>query len=173
MFSKVHFSLLVTIILIFSLGPRADAAEIHHNLGAGLGVPFGIVGISYEMEIELTDSFSIGPSLAGGTSVLAGRTSEVGLQLHFGDKNKRVRFGMSYWNGTNTIVKTGYLSYDSANGNTAGLKLRIQLGAKRNNCIDVHILRALTPSDAELKQRFGVSKKENDTLLGVGYVHRF
>ena len=177
MFSKFRFIILATIISIsfMTITQRAEAFEVRHNLGAGIGVPFGIVGVAYGLEINVIDSIAIMPSLALGTSVLAGSTEEVGLRLLFGDKNARIRVGVSYWSGTNTIVKTGFLSYETINGNTAGVNLRAQLGSKRDHVIDVHVLKTITPTDAELQQRFGSTTTENSkgTILGIGYMYRF
>lgn len=177
MFSKFRFIILATIISISFMTSmhRAEAFEVRHNLGAGVGIPFGIVGVAYGLEINVIDSIAIMPSLALGSSVLAGSTEEVGLRLLFGDKNARIRVGVSYWSGTNTIVKTGFLSYETMNGTTAGVNLRAQLGTKRDHVIDVHMLKNITPTDSELQQRFGATTTENSkgTLLGIGYMYRF
>ena len=177
MLSKLRYIILSTVISVSFITniQRAEAFEVRHNLGAGVGIPFGIVGVAYGLEINITDSIAIMPSLALGTSVLAGSTEEVGLRLLFGDKNARIRVGVSYWSGTNTIVKTGFLSYETMNGTTAGLNLRAQLGSKRDHVLDVHVLQNITPTDDELQQRFGATTTENSkgTLLGIGYMYRF
>ena len=176
MLTKLRVVILSTLISasFFTMAQRAEAFEMKHNLGAGIGVPFGIVGVSYGLEMNVTDSFAIIPTIATGTSVLAGATDEVGLRLLIGDKNARIRFGASYWTGTNTIVDTGSLTYESMKGDTAGINLRIQLGSKRNHTIEVHMLRTITPSDDEVFQKYGVTRKnDSGVLFGVGYVHRF
>lgn len=177
MLSKLRFMIFSVVLSasLLSITQRAEAFEVRHNLGAGVGIPFGIVGVAYGLEINLIDSIAVMPSLALGTSVLAGSTEEVGLRLLFGDKNARIRIGVSYWSGTNTIVKTGFLSYETMNGTTAGVNLRAQLGSKRDHVIDVHILKNITPTNTELQQRFGATTTENSkgTLLGIGYMYRF
>lgn len=176
MFSKLHLIVLSMVISTSFLGviQRVEAFEMKHNLGAGIGVPFGIVGVSYGLEMNVTDSFAIIPTIATGTSVVAGATDEVGLRLLIGDKNARIRFGASYWSGTNTLIKTGSSTYESMKGDSAGINLRIQLGSKRNHTIEVYMLRAITPDDDEVFQKYGVSREnESGVLFGVGYVHRF
>ena len=177
MFSKLRFIILSIILStsLLSITHRAEAFEVRHNLGAGVGIPFGIFGVAYGLEINVIDSIAIMPSLALGTSVLAGSTEEVGLRLLFGDKKARIRIGVSYWSGTNTIVNTGFLSYETMKGTTAGVNLRAQFGSKRDHVLDVHILKNITPTDDELQKRFGSINTENSkgTLLGVGYMYRF
>ena len=157
MVAKLRIVILSTLISVsfFTMAQRAEAFEMKHNLGAGIGVPFGIVGVSYGLEMNVTDSFAIIPTIATGTSVLAGATDEVGLRLLIGDKNARIRFGASYWTGTNTIVDTGSLTYESMKGDTVGINLRVQLGSKHNHTIEVHMLRTITPSDDEVFQNTG------------------
>lgn len=157
MVTKLRIVILSTLISVsfFTMAQRAEAFEMKHNLGAGIGVPFGIVGVSYGLEMNVTDSFAIIPTIATGTSVLAGATDEVGLRLLIGDKNARIRFGASYWTGTNTIVDTGSLTYESMKGDTVGINLRVQLGSKHNHTIEVHMLRTITPSDDEVFQNTG------------------
>lgn len=168
--------LLLSIISISFLttSQRAEAFEIHQNLGAGIGIPFGIFGVSYELEVNIIDSIAIGPTLALGTSILDGGASEVGLQLHFGHKDALLRYGLSYWSGTNTIIETSFENYETEEGETAGINLRIQFGSQRDNAIDVHILKILDPDEDEIRQRFGSGAQQGgDIKIGVGYVHRF
>ncbi|VAW62488.1 hypothetical protein MNBD_GAMMA11-1683 [hydrothermal vent metagenome] len=177
MLKKYRISALSAIILAASsvTVQKAEAVEFYNNFGAGVGVPFGIFGVSYELEMNLTDWFAVGPTVAVGTSILGGGTTEVGLQLHFGDKNSLLRYGVSYWSGTNTIVETSFDEFETLDGETIGINLRIQLGSRRSHSIDVHVLKILTPDEEEVQNKlgFGVDAEGGDVKLGVGYVYRF
>lgn len=176
MILKTRNILLITVLSFSSLflSPHVNAMELKHNIGVGVGVPFGIFGASYGFEMNLTDSFAIIPSVAAGTDILAGSTSEVGMRVLFGNKSNRVRYGLSYWNGNNTIIDNNDTTYTQVTGTTAGINLRIQLGANKNHIIDIHALRRVSPTTQEIEKKYNAtSKNSSGTLLGLGYVVRF
>lgn len=149
---------------------EAYAKDIHHNIGLGIGVPFGgLFGISYELEIDVNDTFSIGPTLSQSVGW------DLGVQFHFLDKNELLRLGLSAWYGSN-----GYLSreededsdeYDTFKGVTLGGNVRFQLGRLRKHAIDFHILYVVS-SEFEGDEGY-IRDSDSDVVIALGYKYRF
>ena len=141
MLLKIRNILLITILSFSSLilSQHVNAIDSKHNIGVGVGVPFGILGVSYGFEMNIiNNSIAIIPSVAVGTDIFAGATSEAGVRVLFGNKTNRLRYGISFWSGNNTIIDNNDSTYTQVTGTTAGVNLRIQLGAKKTHIIDIH-----------------------------------
>jgi hypothetical protein len=146
-----------------------------NNFGAGIGIPYGLFGINYEMELNVADSFAIGPSVGLGSTLLAGSAIQYGLRTHFLHKDSGSRFGFSYWNGVNTIIEKRFSdSWESKRGNAAGFEARFQFGAKRKHGVDIHFLYLLSPTKKDLEDEgYDVEAYGTPVKFGVGYVARF
>lgn len=142
--------------MVMVLYSTVNADNIHHNIGAGAGIPFGLLGVSYELETDLNDSISLGPVVS------AGEGWNVGLQSHFLDKNQPVRLGLSAWYGTNATVNSKL-----KNGVTIGMDTRFQFGNDLRNIIDFHILYV-----ASVETPYNIDDV-NRVVLSLGYKFRF
>ena len=177
MYVDFRTTVLSTVLLLSFLliTHRAEALDTNHNISVGAGIPYGFIGVNYGFEMNLTNTFAIIPSVAVGTTITAGASSEIGLSMLFRGKNERIRYGFSLWNGTNTVLKIGESTYVSEEGITAGINLRLQLGANKVHGIDFYVLQAITPTNDELEQKYSVKRKGliPGRLFGTGYVYRF
>lgn len=169
---------IILLVNLLWLSVSAQAFEIRNNIGGGIGIPYGLFGANYELELNVADFFAIGPSVGLGTTLLAGPALQYGVRTHFLDKDGLVRFGVSYWNAVNTIIEEvdifGDSSWESKRGNVVGVEARFQFGRNRTHGVDVHIMRILSPSKSDLKDDgYDVSNYGSPIKIGVGYVHRF
>jgi hypothetical protein len=175
---RVLLRFFVITVAIFSsslvTSQRAEAFDIYQNISVGMGVPYGIFGVSYELEINIIDSFAISPTVAAGTTILGGGATETGLQLHFGDK-EGTRYGISYWSGTNVLIEVDIdeLEFETEDGDTAGIHMRFFAGKQKKNIVTLHLLKVITPTEEEMLTKFGAKPEGSDFKIGVGYGFRF
>ncbi len=145
-----------------------DINNIHHNLGTGMGIPFGgCLGLSYEFEYNINDSFSIGPTVALGTT-----GHNIGLHSHLLNKNNFFRIGFSIWYGKNSRLtfKDENIEDKIFNGFTVGVNSRFQFGSSRNHLLDFHILYA---ESSEIKKYLYNSDDVDNVLYALGYKYSF
>ena len=166
---------LVCVAVFFVLGSvNARAFELHNNVGAGIGIPYGLFGAQYELELGFGNFVSVSPTIGAGTSLLAGAAVNGGVQLLLGNKDGLFRYGLTYWYGTNTIVESRPDHFRLKQGSTVGAKARFQFGRARRHAVDAHVLTTITPTKSELEDDgYSVESGGNNVLLGVGYVFRF
>jgi len=167
-------------LLLVIASTQAQAFSASTNFGAGFGIPYGMFGVNLGVELNVADSFAIIPNVGVGTTILAGVATNIGLRVLFGDKDDLFRFGIGYWSGTNTVVETSRSffgtdsDYETESGITQGLNFRFQFGKSRKHGLDVGVLRIITPTEDEIRQKYLVGEKQgSDTKVSVGYLLRF
>lgn len=160
--------------VLFWFSSSTQAFDVSNNIGAGIGIPYGLFGVNYELELNIVDSFAVGPSIGLGSTIVAGTAAQYGVKMHFLDRRSLVRIGLSYWNAVNTVVKTGSESWEAKRGNVVAADIRFQFGRKRNNGLDIYVLKILSPTKSDLEDEgYNVTSYGSPIKFGIGYVHRF
>ncbi|MCP3683082.1 MAG: hypothetical protein GY861_10360 [bacterium] len=145
------------------------------DIGFGLGIPYGVLGVN--AEYYPIDNISVSAGL--GTTLLAGAGYDVGVQYYFGNKGDGWVPRVSAHYGTNALIywnRSGNEDGESFDGVSAGLGLKY---VKGNSKWIVDLFYAVT-SDVfdrvdELEARgydvstYGLEK----VRLGVGYSYSF
>jgi len=131
---KNHLIQIITLLVVSLVWfpGTVKAFELSNNFGAGFGIPYGLFGVNYELEKNLSDSFAIGPSIGLGTTLVAGAATQYGVRIHLLNKDSLFRIGASYWNAVNSIAEeidiNGKSSFKAFRGNVVGLEGRFQFG---------------------------------------------
>jgi hypothetical protein len=142
------------------------------QLGTGVGIPYGGLGVKLGYDIDLGESLTITPTAGAGTlGSVAG--SNVGLQIFVGDSNRTFRPGFGVWNGTNTYVLNTYGEDWTGSGVTVGLTPRLQFGQAKQHIVDLNLLYISTSSMNCPRGYYCQTLDNNRVKLGVGYSYRF
>jgi hypothetical protein len=151
------------------LPSRTVLAE-QNSWGAGVGIPYGLMGVNVDYNIisNLDVSFGI------GVNPLSGLCYNMGEKLHLASEEKRFRPRISCYYGTNTIVEEpGFLSddYTNYNGVTAGVGARIFFGATQQHGLDFDLLYIIsTEADIDQLEAEGYDVSGMDDIkISIGY----
>jgi len=167
-------SLVVASSLVFSPNIFAQGK---FDLGVGLGIPYGILGVN--AEYYPLDTFSLSGGV--GTTILAGVGYDVALNYYFGQNKQSWIPRISVHYGTNGILETLSFSndddYESFEGVSVGVGVKRMMDNSSGFAFDVFYIASSDLFDRvdELREQ-GV---EVDTFgperfkIGVGYVYRF
>jgi len=119
MFKSKRFIIAVLLIFSFSSVP-AFSAELEHVVGAGIGLPYGGFGVSYELGV--CDYFA--PVL--GVGLLPDNIGwNVGARLYYPGRDAKFRARLTALYGTNTLVEHKHSNddYDTETGMSGGVGL--------------------------------------------------
>jgi hypothetical protein len=115
--------------LAYAAGPQ---------IGAGIGIPYGGLGVKLSYDVDLNETVTVSPTVGVGT-VITGTGLDVGVQFYFGSRESAFRNGIGVWYGTNAVVFNFFQDW-SGKGVTLGLTPKFQFGAKKNHTVDAYLL---------------------------------
>lgn len=117
------------------------------SLGAGLGVPYGILGANAEYEVAQQLCVSGGI----GTTILAGTGYSFGLRYYLNEAGNSWRPRLSAFYGTNAMIEVIELSgedfQEQYSGLTLGIGQKWLLGERHRHGIDLDLMFLATRGD--------------------------
>ncbi len=153
----------ILILPIFVLAAGAKANEFEHNLGIGIGLPYGGWGLNYEF--GATDYFA--PTF--GIGERRDTQWNVGFRLYYPGKSAKFRFRTTFLYGSNTIIKREYPNgrseYEAREGASAGPGFNWRFGEKWGFDFDFFIVDSDIPD--------GYEEKSSGNIIALGFVRRF
>lgn len=168
-------TLLSAVILLHAVS-GAYAFTATNNIGIGHGIPFGgDAGLSYELEVEVSDSFSIGPTLAYGAYEHSEWGWNAGVMAHFLSKDSIIRPSIMLSYGPNTLMDDkNNTEYATDTGISYGVGARVRLPdiltsyRLLDHYLDLYVLQ--TSNDID-ETRYDA--RDSDTRLAIGYIVRY
>jgi len=162
--------IVLSMMFLFSLNSNLLAAgSLHHNIGGGLGIPYGAIGFGYELENDISPGFSVGPAMGFGSNFGDGSAWNIGIKTHFLNKDRLFRPGISLWYGTNSYVDLTNGDTESGEGLTLGFDLRFQIGRIRRHVIEFYLLNIISDNIDDQYEE----KSDSNIKFGTGYMFRF
>ncbi len=158
----------LVVVGVFAYVVNAEAGDAYHNIGAGFGIPFGFLGVNYELEMDVSESLSMSPTAAVGHTIFAGLGWNVGVQTSFLSQDSKWRPGFSVWYGTNTIVET-WDDYESETGLTLGVGIKYR---SRPTSKGAWVLHLLYPFN-DIGEDGGYEEYGAPVKIAFGYSRRF
>lgn len=153
--------LMVCILFLILLNtiPNSYAQSNELSLGVGLGIPYGILGIS--LDYNIIDNLYLSGAI--GTTIFAGTGYSVGAKYHIFNSESSWRPRVSAFYGTNAIIQTldNDLNLESYQGISLGVGLLKTLGTENKHGIDFDVLYIVSKGDFD---------KQKEYLENNGYI---
>ncbi len=158
---------LATLLLVTAAAaPDSVGAENARYFGAGLGMPYGTIGVNVEGQF----GHRIGVTGGLGHTVYAGLGWCVGARAYFrsSDKGTRPRVSVNY----GTAFITDVLEEQKA-GLSLGVGARSSFGRDRKHGIDYDLLVIAAPSTSSVEDEWGGEAAGVPVKIAIGYSFRF
>jgi hypothetical protein len=134
------------------------------SIGAGFGIPYGVLGIN--IEISIIDNLNITAGL-GSVILNQGIGYNFGLKYYFDSFNEKTRFRISAYYGVNTVKESSLNK--TYNGFTFGLGQRCMFGYTRAHGFDMDLLAVVTSGYSGTVKNMGFGPFK----LSIGYRYGF
>lgn len=159
---KMGFFVISFIIALLSLNSSAHAITIENVIGAGFGLPYGGVGINYELGIS--DYFA---PTAGVGYVTNNAGWAVGARLYYPGRNATFRFRATGLYGTNALLQKNPFEerYDTQEGFSGGFGFNWRYSDSWAFDADIFVVDVNLPT--------GYQKKGGDIKGSVGFSVRW
>ena len=155
--------LMMGLSLIFLCAITARTAEINYNeVGVGLGIPYGGIGVNYEF--SPVDRFSLD---AGAGWTPGGFGWSVGPRVYFADQSKSFRPRISASYGTVAIIKPQFGDWKTDTGCCVGPGFQWVFGQKKNWSLDFDVLYVFYNLPRNYRQEWGTDHVK--VSIGFGY----
>lgn len=175
---KVSLILATMLCLAVSLNAQSEEHTIvtikKSSIGVGIGIPYGIVGTNFDINVAPNVNFSMGI----GTTIFAGMGYNFGAKVFLVSPESNFRPRLSAYYGINSMIvpETGFgLSDDgkSYSGLSVGFGAQWMWGSSKSNGLDFDFV-YIASSNWDLKEwrKSGYVVDEPGKLkISVGYRH--
>ncbi len=146
-----------------------------NSIGLGAGIPYGILGLNFDVNIVQNLNLSIG---TGGTEKV-GFGYSAGFKYFLASIEEKLRPRVSAYYGINTVIETEYFSSDGSQDETKSLEgfsfgagIQVMYGKSKRNGFDFDFIFIVTRGDYKYEGG-SPSDKPNRVNISFGYRHAF